>query len=388
MMRARDVVIVGAGVIGSSIAYHLSRVGADVALVDRDDVASGTSSACDGHVLSVDKEPGYDSHLARLSGFLLRNLVPDLPCDVQYHNWGSVLAVERDEDMQTAQRFVQRKSNDGTSVRIMDRGEMRADAPNLAPDLAGGVLCQSDSVVNPMALAFAFAQGARQHGAKLLPFTRVTDIDLQDGAVCGVSTDRGHIPTGTAVCAAGVWTADIIEKMGVDLPITPRKGHVLVAEQDRLPYWRNMLEFGYLMAKRGLERDVEPAMEKYGVAFVYERTASGNFLIGSSREFAGFDPQVDPDVIRLMARRAVRFFPCIADAHMIRSYTGFRPYTPDHRPIVSGVDGVPGLYIASGHEGNGISLAAATGHLVTDMLLGREPAVDMSPLSLARFTAG
>jgi len=380
-------VIIGAGVVGTSIAYHLSKHGVDAVLLDRGDIAGGTSSACDGHVLTIDKNPGYDSRLAQKSQAILHDLIQQLPLDAGYRNWGSVLAVEREEDMEAAERFAESKREHGTAIRLMDRAEMRADAPNLAEDIAGGVLCGSDSVVNPMALAFGLAEGARQNGVELQPFTEVSSIDLDEKGVCAVRTDRGTIFTRAAVCAAGVWSPRIAATVGIQLPIRPRKGHVLVAEQDRLPYWRNMLEFGYLMAKRGVPREVEPDMEQCGVAFVFERTVAGNFLLGSSREFVGFEPGVNPEVVRLMARRAERFFPCIADVHIIRVYTGFRPYTPDHRPIISPVEEAPGFFVAAGHEGNGIGLAAITGRLISDMVLGKEPIVDPSPLLLERFAA-
>ena len=122
----------------------------------------------------------------------------------------------------------------------------------------------------------------------------------------------------------------------------------------------------------------------YRIAFVYESTPAGNFLVASSREFIGMSADSD----RLVARRALRFLPGIAGVNVIRTYTGFRPWTADGRAIISGVQEVPGLYVAAGHEGDGICLAAVTGHLVTDLVTERDPVVDPSPLSLDRFNPG
>jgi sarcosine oxidase subunit beta len=139
------------------------------------------------------------------------------------------------------------------------------------------------------------------------------------------------------------------------------------------------------MAKFGEKRDVEPDMETYGVAMVYEPTEHGNFLIGSSREFVGFDTRSDLQVLRLMAKRALRFFPAIKNINVIRSYAGLRPWTPDHFPIVSPVPSMPGLYIAAGHEGDGIGLAPITGKVITEMIVGKSTSVPVEPLRFDRF---
>ncbi len=388
-MRARDAVIIGGGVIGGAVAHYLSCRGMDVALCDLRDIAGGTSGACDGHVLAIEKRPGFDSHMTLKSQRLLEELASTLPHDIEHRAWGSIMAVDTEDDLPAAQDFVRRQAEAGVAVEIMDRDDIRADAPALGEHIVGGVLCRSDSMVNPMALAHGLAESARRAGAAVLPFTEVTGIHRdQAGAVTGVHTARGTIPTRLAVCAAGVWSPSVARMVGVDLPITPRRGHILVSERGKVPYWRNLQEFGYMKAKRGGQRDVSPEMEKYGVALVFETTAAGNFLVGSSREFVGFDRGVNPDIVKLIAHRAVSFFPGIRDVSVIRAYTGFRPYTPDHRPVVSWVHQVPGFFVAAGHEGDGISLAAVTGHLVADLITGAEPIVDPAPLSLDRFGGG
>lgn len=381
--------IIGGGVIGSAVAHYLSSRGMDVALCDLRDIAGGTSGACDGHVLAIEKRPGFDSHMTLESQRLLNDLASTLPHDIEHRPWGSIMVVDREEDLPSAHEFVRGQAEAGLAIEIMARDDIHADAPALGEHIVGGVLCRSDSMVNPMALAHGLTESARAGGAAVLPFTEVTGIDLDHrGAVSAVRTAGGTIPTRLAVCAAGVWSPSVARMVGVDLPITPRKGHILVSERGRVPYWRNLQEFGYMKAKRGGQRDVSPDMEKYGVALVFETTAAGNFLVGSSREFVGFDSDVNPDIVKLIAQRAVSFFPGIRDVSVIRTYTGFRPYTPDHRPIVSWVQEVPGFFVTAGHEGDGISLAAVTGHLAADLITGAPPIVDPAPLSLDRFSSG
>src|SRR5690625_4269851 len=145
------------------------------------------------------------------------------------------------------------------------------------------------------------------------------------------------------------------------------------------------MEVGYLISRFGGERQVDEITEKYGVALVFEPTESQNFLIGSSREFNGFDTKVNQDVTKYIAKRAVRFYPKMADMTLIRTYAGLRPYTEDHLPIVSHIDEVPGFYVAAGHEGDGISLAAITGKVMEEMLSEKETSIPMEPLRYDRF---
>jgi len=187
------------------------------------------------------------------------------------------------------------------------------------------------------------------------------------------------------VNAGGVWAPRIGSMLGVDVPIHPRKGQLIVASRQEMVGLRKVMEFGYLISKFGGERVVDEMTEKYGVALVFEPTESQNFLIGSSRQFAGFNTKVNHEVTRYIAKRAVRFYPKIADMTVIRTYAGLRPWTEDHLPIISEVEGIPGFYIAAGHEGDGISLAAVTGKVVEEMLNGKETCIPTDPVRLSRF---
>ena len=202
-------------------------------------------------------------------------------------------------------------------------------------------------------------------------------------------TDNGDIVTRTVINAAGVQAAAMGQLAGVNIPVTPRQGQILVTERTFPVTGRKMMEFGYLMTKFNQSeyvRRVTPEMEKNGVAFVFEPTGAGNFLVGSSRRFAGFDLTTDPGVIGAIAQRAVRFYPVLKQVRIIRCYAGLRPYTPDHFPIVSATT-VPGFYVAAGHEGNGITLSLVTGRLMAEMIAGAPPVIDTEPLRLDRFAA-
>lgn len=385
-----DVLVIGCGAIGAATAYYLSKAGMKVIAVDRGDVASGTSSACDGNVLVVDKQPGFDAKMAYKSQELYRTLQDELSFDFEYRQLGSVLAVENQTQVDLALEWVKLLADSGIAVRYIGHPDVHQYEPKISGDIVGLVECDSDSSLNPIALVYAYVNAARKKGAMFKPLIEVNCL-LKDrsGRIAGADTSAGRILAPNIVLAAGVWTPAIARTCGIDVPIKPRKGHILVAERTFGVGTRKVQEFGYLMAKfsQASKRDVEPEMDRYGIAMVFEPTPHGNFLIGSSREFAGFDTTCSMKVLELLARRALRFFPCIRDVRVIRAYAGLRPYTPDHLPIISDVELVPGLYIAAGHEGDGIGLAPITGVLVSAMLAGNAPVIPLEPLKLSRFSS-
>ncbi len=174
---------------------------------------------------------------------------------------------------------------------------------------------------------------------------------------------------------------------GVDVPVKPRQGQILVGERSRPVARRKVMEFGYLMAKfgaGGYRRKVTAQMEAFGIAFVFEPTRSGNFLVGSSRRFVGRDTRCHPPLLAAMAARAMDFFPVLRGMRVIRTYAGLRPFTPDHFPIVSETP-VPGFYVTAGHEGDGIGLSLITGRLISQIIGGDPTDIDVTPLRLDRF---
>jgi sarcosine oxidase subunit beta len=178
--------------------------------------------------------------------------------------------------------------------------------------------------------------------------------------------------------------------IGMDIPVKPRQGQILVSERTFQVARRAVIEFGYLMAKFGkgdYQRNITPEMEKYGIAFVFEPTSAGNFLIGSSRQFADEDTTVNVHLLKAMAKRAIRFFPVLRQIQIIRSYAGLRPYTPDHFPIISETR-VPGFYVAAGHEGDGIGLSLITGKLMAQIITREPTDIAIEPLRLDRFEGG
>ena len=295
--------------------------------------------------------------------------------------------LDSEDELDPARSWVEQERAFGLPIRFLDRRAIHAELPDLADDVPGGLYCASDATLNPLLYTRRLIGAARERGTRVRPHTPVT-LKLEDGRVSGVDTLSGErCEADVTVVAAGVWTPVLTHPLSLLVPIRPRKGTLLVGARGPLHGTAKVMEFGYLMAKFGRTRSVPEEFERYGVALVYEPTASQNFLLGSSREFVGEDVTPKEPVMSLIARRALRFYPGMAHSLFIRAYAGLRPWTPDHFPLVGPVKGVPGLMLAAGHEGDGIGLAAVTGRLVADLVLHRAPVVDPGPLDPGRFTS-
>lgn len=382
--RHAEVVIIGGGIIGCAIAYYVAKSGLDCLLIERGDLASGTSSRCDGNITSVDKDPGFDSQMSLISQELVKELHEELEIPFEYRALGSILVCSNEQEMEAAEKWVEQQNQAGLSFRMLDQADIRQESPYFAEDVPGGLECVNDALINPYLFSYSLIQKAEQYGLRVQTRAEVTAITKKVNF--HIETTQGEFTAKQVINAAGVWAPFIGKMLGIDIPIVPRKGHIIVGARQEPVMMRNVMEFGYLMNKFGGERIVDPLTEKYGVALVFEPTESQNFLIGSSRQFVGYDGSIDFRVVQAIAKRALRFFPKMEDFKIIRSYTGMRPWTPDHLPIVSAVDEVPGFFIAAGHEGDGISLATVTGYLVNQLLHGeKETIIPTEPLRHDRF---
>jgi D-hydroxyproline dehydrogenase subunit beta len=370
-----DVIVVGGGVVGAACAYFLASSGARVRLYERAFVASGSSGACEGNVLAWDKETERELPLALRSAKLWAELAERLPDDFEYDRKGSVVVAETEQELDDAIQRARLLAPRGVAGVPLDRDALQAEEPYAAPDLPGGVLYPDDAQLEPRLATAALAKAAQARGATLVTGVTVERLTrAADGRVAGVGTAGGHISAGAVVVAAGVWTPALLETAGLTVPVTPRKGQVVVLERSAVRFRRKLSEAGYAAA-------VEADDDALRVAMVVESTASGTALLGSSRQHVGFDRTVDVAVAGAIAARAARFFPVLRDARALRVYSGLRPLTPDHVPIVGPFAEAPNLCVATGHEGAGIGLAPGTGELVAAWHAGTP-----SPLPLEWFS--
>ncbi len=377
---ASEVIVIGAGVIGCSIAYHLARRGVVVTVLERGDVASGTSSACDGMVLLQSKKPGVHLELALASVGRLHSLVRELPVPIEYRPCGGLVIMETARDRDLMEAYARRQRRTGLAVELVDGSRLRRLEPALSRHLPGAAWCREDGLVNPMALTLGLAHGARSLGARFFSSTAVLGIETRAGRAARVHTTRGSFCAELVINAAGVSAPAIAEMLGLRLPIRPRRGQLIVTEVSRPLLSRCLISARYLAAKfdpeTGAGGDEGSSMEQ---------TGKGNFLLGSTREFVGFDRSTTLAALRRISAGACRILPALSGLRAIRSFAGLRPYTPDGLPLVGPVERVPGLFVAAGHEGDGIALAAITGKLVAQWVSTGRTEIPLDAFSPDRF---
>ena len=385
MNRTADVVIIGGGIQGLSTAYFLLKRGRSVTVIERGDLAQGTTSRSDGDIFVCDSTPGYFTQLQKAA---LREIVA-LTEEIDDFDWmskGCVILAENDAQMEIARRQYQEKLADGVRVRLMDQYEVHQDEPNTAPDIPGGLEFPDGGSLNPMLMAYALGRAILRMGGTILRFTTVTGIETNaQGVVERIMTDQGAVACPCAVIAAGVWSRGIGQMAGLDIPITPMKGDLLVLEPNVYITRRKTMDIGYslLRHKKAGGADEVSFEQTHGIGFLVEPTNEKNALIGFSKYPVGSTAS-DLRVMQAIARRAIRFFPVIRDMNVIRAYAGVRPWTPDHEAIVSATC-VPGLYVNAGHAGDGIKLGPISGKMMSQLLCGEATDFDLTPLRLDRF---
>ncbi|PZG11491.1 NAD(P)/FAD-dependent oxidoreductase [Nonomuraea aridisoli] len=374
-----DVIVVGAGVVGAACAYYAARAGLDVTVVDRGPVAGGTTGSGEGNILVSDKEPGPELELAVLSNALWRTLSEH--GGFEFEPKGGLVVAETGE---IQRQLVELAGKQGVEHAVVGGSELRAHEPHLAEGLAGGVYYPQDAQVQPMlAAASLLRHGAESFGRGTLRLrlgVTVTGVLRSGGRVTGVRTSQGDVLGDAVVNAAGTWGGEIAALAGVELPILPRRGFILVTEPLREPLIRHKV---YTAAYVTNVASDSAGLE---TSAVVEGTPAGTVLIGASRERVGFDRTTSVPVLARLAEQAVALFPALREVRAIRSYCGFRPYCPDHLPVIGADPRVPGLYHACGHEGAGIGLAPATGHLLAQLLTGERPDLDLRPFRPERFS--
>lgn len=380
-----DVVIVGAGIIGAACAREAARAGLGVTVVDRGPAVGATSARGEGNLLVSDKAPGPELDLAllasdhwpRLAAELADELGGVFP-DLEYQRKGGLVVATTDEGAEGLRAFARRQNELGVEARDLSVPEALELEPHLDPAVAAAVHYPQDAQVQPVVATEALLASARRAGAKILPHRAVLGA-VRDGhgRIGGVRTTAGTIAAGAVVVAAGPWSGEVARTLGADLPVRPRRGMVLVTSRMRQRVFHKVYDADYFGATQSSDEGLQTSS-------VIESTPGGTVLIGSSRQQIGFDDRLRVEVLARVARKALRLFPFLETTPAIRAYGGFRPYVPDHLPVIGQDHRDPGLWYATGHEGAGIGLAGVTGALIGAQLTGAEPALDPKPFQPSR----
>lgn len=364
-----DVVVIGAGIVGAACAAALARTGRRVLVLEREFPGGGTTAAGMGHLVAMDDSPAQLA-LTAYSLQLWRELLPALGAATEYDACGTLWIATDDSQLDALVPKRDAYAAAGVRAETLTAQELATAEPNLRPGLAGALLVPSDGVVYPPGAAAALLDAARADGAVVRTRTAVAALGVRE-----VQLAHERIACDAIIVASGASAASLLPQ----LPIVPRKGHLVIT--DRYPAFcrHQLVELGYLASAH--------TMSTESVAFNVQPRPTGQILIGSSRELVGWEPSINRDIVRRMLDRAVDFMPALERLSAIRAWTGFRPATPDKLPLVGAWSELPGTYVAAGHEGLGITTATGTAQLLTDMIAGTATAIDATPFAPDRVLA-
>ncbi len=380
-MKNPDAIVIGAGVVGACCALALTNAGLKVLIIDRGPVASGTTGAGEGNILVSDKEPSAELTLAIRSRDLWFEIDTDIGGGFELEAKGGVVVSRSTKGISDLKRLSALQKVNGVEVIELDGAGLRKIEPHLSESVDYGVLYPGDAQCQPMLAAAQIIRAVKKRGGSFIQGENVVKINANAGSITGVTTDKNQYASPIIINATGTWAGEIAKLAGSYLPIMPRRGFILVTSPAPKLVHHKVYDADYVANVASSDADLQSAA-------VVEGTASGTILIGASRERVGFKGDMDISILRQLARQAISLFPVLADIQLLRAYRGFRPYAPDHLPVIGPDKNIAGLWHAAGHEGAGIGLAPATGDLIAAQITGRTPFMDPSAFSPVRFKGG
>jgi glycine/D-amino acid oxidase-like deaminating enzyme len=379
-----DAIIIGAGIVGSACAAECVRAGLSVAIVEAGIVGGGATAAGMGHLVVMDDSEAQFA-LTRYSQQLWDEISDELPREVEHDACGTIWIAADDEEMAEARRKEKFYAERGVKTEILDAQALAEAEPNLRPGLAGGLRVPGDSVIYPPCAAQYFVDQAtaqvrneqvRKRG--LPPLSQGGKLFLGT-AVESISSDGVRLRDGTSISGGLVVNSagSLSPALTPGLEVKKRKGHLVIT--DRYPNFvrHQLVELGYLKSAHTLTAE--------SVAFNIQPRKTGQLLIGSSRQFGVDDSTVNTPILVSMLRRAVEYLPGLGKLSSLRAWTGFRAATPDKLPLIGPHAELERLYLATGHEGLGITTSLATAKLLVAQIMNHEPAIPVTPYLPARL---
>lgn len=367
-VRTYDIVIIGGGIVGALCALECVRERLSVCVVERSVIGGGATAAGMGHIVVMDDSEAQFA-LTRRSQLLWNTLAANLPPEVEYRQTGTIWVAADEEEMAEVHRKREFYAVRRVPVEVLDGKQLAEAEPNLRPGLAGGLLVKEDGVIYPPCAAQHFLNAAKFLGADVRAGSTVSAIE--SGKV--LLEDGSRIAGSRFVNAMGSWAPDLTP--GID--VQGRKGHLAITERAQGFVYHQLVELGYLKSAHSLTSD--------SVAFNVQPRATGQVLIGSSRQYGTMESGIDHAMLAKMLNRAIEYMPGLAALKVVRTWTGFRAATPDKLPLIGPHPHIEQLFLATGHEGLGITTAPITATLLADQLLGRESVIPREPYLPSRM---
>jgi len=377
MKHTADVVIVGGGCMGASVAYHLARHGVtNVVLVEREQMLGTGSTGRNAGGVRHQFSNEANIRLSLESIALLERFADEVGQPIDFHQDGYLFLLASDSSVDTFRRNVALQRSLGVEVQWLDAGEAERLAPGLdAAGVAGATFCARDGIADPNGVTMGFVKAAQTAGVEVARDTEVTGVRVERGRIAGVDTSRGTIETRSVVNAAGPYARQIGQMAGVDVPVEPYRRHIFIAAAPAgEAAWR-------VPASRIMVID-------FDTTFYFHREGAGLlFGMGDPDEKPTFDTTVQWDFLPQVIDVAVQRLPALADASISHAWAGLYEVTPDANPIIGPAPGVDGLFLINGFSGHGFQHSPAAGRILADVIAGRDPLFDLTPFALQRFAA-
>jgi glycine/D-amino acid oxidase-like deaminating enzyme len=362
------VVVVGGGVIGASIAFHLAEAEVDVCLLERDQLAGGSTSRAAGGIRAQFSDP-LNIAIGRRSIEAFERFGERPGAEIDLHQVGYLFLLDRPDHVAAFEASVALQNELGVPSRLVSLDEVEELSPLAALDgVLAATFCPLDGHASPEAVTQGYAAGVRAHGGAIVTGCAVSGIELEGDGVAGVATSLGRIATETVICAAGVWSPEIARTVGVELPVQP--------------YLR---EVGFTGPTVDLPSRF-PLTIDFSTGFYFHREGPGLLFGMADREQpAGFDAPTDPGWLEQVMEVAERRCPALLDMGIAGGWRGYYEITPDHNALVGEAAAPRRFLYATGFSGHGFLQGPAVGEIVRDLVLEREPFVDVAALSAERF---
>ena len=374
MKRSADVVIVGGGCMGASVAYHLARRGiTDVVLVEREQLLGAGSTGRNAGGVRHQFSNEANIRLSIESIKLFERFADEVGQAIDFHQDGYLFLLSKPASVETFRANVALQRSLGVDVQWLDARQAAELVPGLDVDgVAGATFCQRDGVADPNGVTMGFARAAQAAGISIERDTEVTAEHAGGGRVIGVETTRGRIDAPVVVNAAGPHARSIGRMAGVEVGVDPYRRHIFIAA----------VEGTGVPSSHILVID-------FDTTFYFHREGAGLlFGMGDPDETPTFDTTVQWDFLPEVIDVAVRRLPALAEASISHAWAGLYEVTADGNPIIGPTEGLAGFYQINGFSGHGFQHSPAAGRILADLVAGRDPSFDVSPFAHARFARG
>ncbi|NCO23701.1 MAG: FAD-dependent oxidoreductase [Candidatus Infernicultor aquiphilus] len=371
MIKKADLVIIGGGVVGCSVAYNLAKLGAkNIILLEKNTLASGSTGRC-GAGIRQQFGTKMNCILARESIKIFENLSQELEYDIELNQGGYLILAYTEKEVNQFKKNVALEQSLNIKARFITVEEAKEIVPPLNTEgILAATFCPTDGHANPFKTNFAYAEAAERLGVKIYTFTEVKEIETENHKIVAVNTDKGKLLTPMVVNAAGGYSGIIGKMVGVDIPVYSQRHQILITEP--------------------IDPLFRPMLMSFSRNFYGQQTPHGSIIMG----FGDPNERKDGDIgsswqfAQEMAQKMTAVLPLLKEVSMVRQWAGLYNMSPDAQPILGEHPQIEGFYMALGFSGHGFMLAPITSKLIAELILKRKTSLPIDKLDIGRFERG